>query len=129
MKGKLKHCVNIFSTGFLILSIILLLSCVLIALQNKENICEGYLLGVKPYYVTSNSMHPAIEKSSIVIAYKAPLSKINVGDIILVKEDNKYVVRRVTQKLTQDCFITKADNRPFADTFTLNSENYQAKIY
>ena len=128
MKGESKtgrliqHC----TTCILGLSILLLAACIVITLAKREEPDTANLLGVKPVYVSSDAMEPAIRQNSIVFFRKTTLEELNVGDIVLRTYHDRLVVRRIVKKTLGGDLITGADNRFFEDATALDDSNFIA---
>jgi len=92
-----------------------------------------HLLGFKSVVVLTDSMEPMISPFSLVIV--SPESDIRIGDVILYEVElskKKYkVVHRVIdikEKKGQIVYITKGDNRRYADAWYVNRENIIGKL-
>ena len=92
-----------------------------------------HLLGFKSVVVLTDSMEPMISPFSLVIV--SPESDIKIGDVILYEVElskKKYkVLHRVIDikvKKGQIVYITKGDNRRYADAWYVNRENIIGKL-
>ena len=92
-----------------------------------------HLLGFKSVVVLTDSMEPMISPFSLVIV--SPESDIKIGDVILYEVElskKKYkVLHRVIdikEKKDQIVYITKGDNRRYADAWYVNRENIIGKL-
>ena len=92
-----------------------------------------HLLGFKSVAVLTDSMEPMISPFSLVIV--SPESDIKIGDVILYEVElskKKYkVLHRVIdikEKKGQIVYITKGDNRRYADAWYVNRENIIGKL-
>ncbi|RLF76537.1 signal peptidase I [Thermococci archaeon] len=92
-----------------------------------------HLLGFKSVVVLTDSMEPMISPFSLVIV--SPESDIKIGDVILYEVElskKKYkVLHRVIdikEKKGQIVYITKGDNRRYADAWYVNRENIIGKL-
>ena len=127
-RSRVCRFISLFTTCVLGLSILLLAACIIITLANRGNPGASHLLGIKPIYVSSDAMEPAIGKNSIVFSRKASLADINVGDIVLRRYNDSVVMRRVVRITSGGDLLTKADNRFFEDSTALDSSNFIAVI-
>ena len=92
-----------------------------------------HLLGFKSVVVLTDSMEPMISPFSLVIV--SPESDIRIGDVVLYEVElskKKYkVLHRVIdikEKKGQIVYITKGDNRRYADAWYVNRENIIGKL-
>ena len=92
-----------------------------------------HLLGFKSVVVLTDSMEPMITPFSLVIV--SPESDIRIGDVILYEVElskKKYkVLHRVIdikEKKGQIVYITKGDNRRYADAWYVSRENIIGKL-
>ena len=123
---KARRFIDVATTCVLGLSLLLLMACVVVTLVSRDNPDGTYLLGIKPIYVSTTAMEPAIQQNSIVFFRKIALDEINEGDIVLRTYNDSTVIRRVVKKTSGGECITKADNRFFEDATTLDSSNFIA---
>ena len=127
--GKACRFVSLFTTCIFGLSILLLAVCIITVLVNRGSPRDSYLLGLKPIYVSSDAMEPAIKKNSVVFFRKTVLGEIKVGDIVLMTYNDSVVIRRVVRKTSEGNLITKPDNRFFEDAMLLDGDNFIAIIH
>ena len=92
-----------------------------------------HLLGFKSVVVLTDSMEPMISPFSLVIV--SPESDIRIGDVVLYEVElskKKYkVLHRVIdikEKKGQIVYITKGDNRRYADAWYVSRENIIGKL-
>ena len=92
-----------------------------------------HLLGFKSVVVLTDSMEPMISPFSLVIV--SPESDIKIGDVILYEVElskKKYKelhrVIDIKEKKGQIVYITKGDNRRYADAWYVNRENIIGKL-
>lgn len=92
-----------------------------------------HLLGFKSVVVLTDSMEPMISPFSLVIV--SPESDIRIGDVILYEVElskKKYkVLHRVIdikEKKGQIVYITKGDNRRYADAWYVSRDNVIGKL-
>ncbi len=81
--------------------------------------------GVAAYYgagfaiVEGASMEPLLHTGDLVLLSKKSASEIEVGDIVVFKWGNRYVIHRVVYKYQSEsgeyCFVTKGDNNALPD--------------
>ena len=110
------------------LSIVLLAASIVAAWINRSDPDAAFLLGVKPIYVSSDAMEPAIRQNSIVFARKAELDAIKEGDIVLRTYRDNIVIRRVVGITSGGDYVTKADNRFFKEATALDEGSFIAII-
>jgi len=127
-KPTVSQLISLVTTCFMGLSILLLTASIVCALDNHSNPDEAFLLGMKPIYVSSNAMEPAIGQHSMVFTYQTALEDICLGDIVLRTVDDSIVLRRVVKTNAEGNLITLADNRPFEDATALDESTYIAKV-
>ena len=92
-----------------------------------------HLLGFKSAVILTDSMEPKITPFSLVIV--SPESDIRIGDVILYEVElskKKYkVLHRVIdmkEKKGQIVYITKGDNRRYADAWYVSRDNVIGKL-
>ena len=92
-----------------------------------------HLLGFKSVVVLTDSMEPMISPFSLVIV--SPESDIRIGDVVLYEVElskKKYkVLHRVIdikEKKGQIVYITKGDNRRYADAWYVSRDNVIGKL-
>jgi len=92
-----------------------------------------HLLGFKSVVVLTDSMEPMISPFSLVIV--SPESDIRIGDVVLYEVElskKKYkVLHRVIdikEKRGQIVYITKGDNRRYADAWYVSRDNVIGKL-
>ena len=92
-----------------------------------------HLLGFKSVVVLTDSMEPMISPFSLVIV--SPERDIRIGDVVLYEVElskKKYkVLHRVIdikEKKGQIVYITKGDNRRYADAWYVSRENIIGKL-
>lgn len=79
MKKKIKIATTILTGILLTLSVILLVTAVISRLNNKTPSVFGYTF----HYVVSRSMEPEIMVGDMIIAKKADISEVEVGDYVV----------------------------------------------
>ncbi|NJE26650.1 signal peptidase I [Thermococcus sp. MV5] len=92
-----------------------------------------HLLGFKSVVVLTDSMEPMISPFSLVII--SPEEDIKIGDVVLYEVElskKKYkVLHRVIdikEREEQIIYITKGDNRRYADAWYVNKEDIIGKL-
>ncbi|MBP3330068.1 MAG: signal peptidase I [Clostridia bacterium] len=106
MKAK-KTISNIFTTVIILLSLVLLT----IGLLPKVTSYDGY-------YVTSDSMYPAIRKGDLVFTKEVAFEDVEVGDVLTFTREGseKWFSHRVVRiKESEKAFRTKGDNNNVED--------------
>lgn len=79
MKKKIRIATTILTGILLALSVILLVTAVISRLNNKTPSVFGYTF----HYVVSQSMEPEIMVGDMIIAKKADISEVEVGDYVV----------------------------------------------
>ncbi|NLZ46494.1 MAG: signal peptidase I [Clostridiales bacterium] len=121
--GKKRKITSIISTVFLVLSLIVLLTAVIVVLTGAGN---KFLFGYKPYVISTGSMEPEYKVNCIVVIHKKSYEDIEVGDIVAFKAKEigeKEAMHRVVEK-TSNGFITKGDNNENVDDIELTKDEY-----
>lgn len=101
-----------------IIVIVLLYNIILILISCVNKIDNISLFGFKAYIITTDSMKPSINKEDVVIVKKEKGDKLNIGDVITFKKDNKVITHRITNIEEQDgkkIYTTKGDNNNLED--------------
>ena len=95
----------------------------------------AFFMGYKPVYITSGSMEDTIRKGQIVIVEEMDGLDARIGDILLFKRDDSYVVHRYVAKDEEGLqngeranMITKGDNNPSEDLERLDPKDVRAKV-
>ena len=79
---------------------------------NGFNLNRSNFLGLKPVFVASDSMTPALNVGELHLLGKS--KNINVGDIVAFEKDNKLILHRVIEE-SEDYVITQGDNNSKPD--------------
>ena len=101
-----------------IIVIVLLYNIILILISCVNKIDNISLFGFKAYIITTDSMKPSINKEDEEIVKKEKEDKLNIGDVITFKKDNKVITHRITNIEEQDgkkIYTTKGDNNNLED--------------
>ena len=100
----------------IILNILLSITVLLVAIAVISTLFsdkgDAFLLGYKPYILTSESMEPAYMKHSAVLIKKGGYDSVKPGDIIAFKAEKmggKPAFHRVIE-ITDSGYVTKGDN-------------------
>lgn len=97
------------------------------AFVNRNDPNNAYVLGIKPIYIKTGSMEPALLTDSIAIVKKCDISDVQKDDIIVFQKEDKLIVHRVMDK--EDGYVkTKGDNNKIYDNFSVYPEEIQAKV-
>ena len=73
---------------------------------------------VRVAVVEGISMEPTLHTGDMVIIEKKAPEEIEIGDIVVYKSGNRYIIHRVIEKFrigNTICFIIKGDNNPIPD--------------
>jgi signal peptidase I, archaeal type len=109
---------------FLIICFIFLIIVLIATFGSKAN--EGYILGLKPFIITTGSMEPEYKTNSIVIIKKVDYKDIEVGDVISFRPpslSNNLAFHRVIE-IKDEGFVTKGDNNEFADRDIITEKEF-----
>jgi len=121
---------SIVGTIFLIFSIIVLIFCIYVAVRTKQTGQDMYILGYKPYMISTGSMEPTLKVRGLVVIKEIPYENIKVDDIIsFVPEEmpDKSVCHRVVE-ITDEGFVTKGDNNFKNDMGLVTKDEYKGKL-
>lgn len=124
----IKRSVTVLLVGILVLLIGVLITNTVALSKNQLSSFFGYTIS----YVPTESMEPAIRAGETVLIKKGGFEKIQVGDIIIYKnnEENKYIIHRVTRILEDGTLRVKGDNEytnPSEDNVIITKDNYYGK--
>ena len=76
------------------------------------------LFGYKAYRITTDSMSPSINTGDVIIVKKVQEEKLQAGDVITFKQQDKVITHRITHIDEQDGkkqYTTKGDNNNLED--------------
>ena len=119
-----------------VLLVILIINVsIIIQTKTKPNLVPN-ILGVKPFIVLSGSMESKINVGDLVFVKEVNPSKLQVGDIIAFRDsENIVTTHRIVDIETKDnglCFVTKGDANNANDDGIVYSNmvegKYQTKI-
>lgn len=118
---------SIITNVILIAALTLLAFAGYSAFVNRNDPNNAYVLGIKPIYIKTGSMEPALLTDSIAIVKKCDISDVQKDDIIVFRKEDKLIVHRVMDK--EDGYVkTKGDNNKIYDNFSVYPEEIQAKV-
>lgn len=120
-QGRLK---SILVNIFLIVSAIVLVLAIILVFTNKTD--DLYILGYKPFIISTESMEPNYKVNSIVIVKKSNFNDVKEGDIIAFSSkmlSGKNVFHRATE-ITEQGIITKGDNNDSIDQEFVTEETF-----
>ena len=109
---------------FLIICFVFLIIVLIATFGSKSN--GGYILGLKPFIITTGSMEPQYKTNSIVIIKKVDYKEIEVGDVISFRPpslSNNLAFHRVIE-IKDEGFVTKGDNNEFADRDIITEKEF-----
>lgn len=90
------------------------------------------LLVIQSLVIGSNSMKDYLEKGDVVIiVHTKDSKKLNKGDILAFKYDNKIIVHRIVSKLDRDgetYYRTKGDNNEKEDAVYISRDMVKGKV-
>lgn len=120
---------SILGSIFLAISIIILIFCIYIAVKSKQTGEDIYILGYKPYIISTGSMEPTLKVRGFVLIKEVPYEEIKKDDIIsFVPEEIGQSVCHKVVEVTDEGFITKGDNNFTNDIGTITKEEYKGKL-
>ena len=109
---------------FAILSVIIFLLAALIWAPR--------IFGLNTYYVSSDSMEPAIRKGSLVFTQQVDFKDIKVGEDVLVftspVNQKTFMHRAIYINKTEQLIFTKGDNNNVADPVPASYEACKGKV-
>ena len=120
---------SILGSIFLIFAVIILIFCIYIAVKSKQTGEDIYILGYKPYIISTGSMEPTLKVRALVIIKQVPYEDIKADDIIsfVPEEIGKSVCHRVVE-IDEEGIVTKGDNNFTADMGKVSKEEYKGKL-
>lgn len=101
-----------------IIIIILLYNIILVFISCINKIEDISLFGYKAYRITTDSMSPSINTGDVIIVKKVQEEKLQAGDVITFKQQDKVITHRITHIDEQDekkQYTTKGDNNNLED--------------
>ena len=101
-----------------IIIIILLYNIILVFISCINKIEDISLFGYKAYRITTDSMSPSINTGDVIIVKKVQEEKLQAGDVITFKQQDKVITHRITHTDEQDGkkqYTTKGDNNNLED--------------
>ena len=111
-----------------LLSIILLVNiCIMVQTKLRPNQVPS-IFGYKPCVVLSGSMETKINVGDLVIVKEVDAKNIKVGDIIAFRNsDNTVTTHRIIDTTNNGCFITKGDNNNVQDDGVVCDNSIEGK--
>ena len=113
--------------SIIVLALMIILVKNTIALKNNQ---ISSFFGYSISYVPTESMEPTINSGDTVLIKKGSIEDVSVGDIIVYKNEDKYIIHRVTRILSDGRVKTKGDNiytNPLEDSIVVDSSTYYGK--
>lgn len=117
---------------YLITSIVILLvtyNLVYVIGSQTNNLFNIKFFGFGCFVISDQSMEPELEKNDLIFIKET--SQINKGDIILVKQNNRFKVRRVTKVNIENyekMYVIKGDNCLYNDPEEVKVNQIEGKI-
>jgi len=126
---KMKKVGSILGTIFLVFAIIVLIFCVYIAIRTKQTGQDIYILGHKPFMISTGSMEPTLKVRGLVVIKEVPYENIKEDDIIAFVPigTSKNVCHRVVE-ISDEGFTTKGDNNFKNDMGIVTKDEYRGKL-
>ncbi len=131
MHRLFKNLPNIFSSLTITFTLILALSVCSFILTG---IFTGIptIFDIRPYFIMTESMEPAIHRYSLVLTVPAETSDLNQGDIAVYLAGGTpafgfHVIHRIVN-ITEEGFIFKGDHNPHADPEAVPPERVMYRV-
>lgn len=128
--NKRKKNVIILKRIIDVIIIILLYNIILVFISCLNKIDDVSIFGYKAYIITTDSMKPSINSGDVSIVRKTKEDKIEIGDVITFKQDNKVITHRITSIEEQDgkkVYTTKGDNNNLEDNKKVEYSEIEGK--
>ena len=113
-----------------VIIIILLYNIILVFISCLNKIDDFSLFGYKAYIITTDSMKPSINSGDVSIVKETKEEKLEIGDVITFKRDNKVITHRITNIEEQDdkkLYTTKGDNNNIEDNEKIEYSQIEGK--
>ena len=125
-KFSIRHLIT---NILLVFAVICFLFTIFFAILAKDSTEDIFILGYKPYIITSASMSPELSVHSVILIRQTPFDEIQVGDIISYRASNYNlpVCHRVIE-ITENGLITKGDNVNVPDQEVVTSDMFRGKL-
>lgn len=78
----------------------------------------------------TGSMEPTYDEKDWLIFQRVPFGQVRIGDVIsfYCPEDGVPITHRVVEKLKDGRLVTKGDNNPLPDPWTVSMENFRGML-
>lgn len=113
---------------YIILNVLIILFVINLILSFEEN---THILGIYMFNIVSESMEPTLYKNDLVLVKKCEISKLQEGDIITFKQDERTISHRiinVTKENETIKFQTKGDNNDIPDRDKVLADQVYGKV-
>ena len=113
---------------YIILNVLIVLFVINLILSFEEN---THILGIYMFNIVSESMEPTLYKNDLVLVKKCEISKLQEGDIITFKQDERTISHRiinVTKENETIKFQTKGDNNDIPDRDKVLADQVYGKV-
>lgn len=128
--NKRKKNVQIAKRIIDIIIIILLYNIILVFVSCLNKIDDSGLFGYKAYIITTDSMKPSINAGDVSIVKETQEDKIEIGDVITFKKEDKVITHRITnieEKDGKKMYTTKGDNNNLEDKEKIEYSDIKGK--
>ena len=128
--NKRKKNVQIAKRIIDIIIIILLYNIILVFVSCLNKIDDSGLFGYKAYIITTDSMKPSINAGDVSIVKETQEDKIEIGDVITFKREDKVITHRITnieEKDGKKMYTTKGDNNNLEDNEKIEYSDIKGK--
>ena len=128
-RSKLKTVLNAFGYALIVLLVIALGIALFLRLSGRTKFLGGYTV----IWVMSGSMEPGIPERSFILVKQAEAAEVEEGDVItFYSEDPQIAGKLNTHRVIEVIgdhseFVTKGDNNPTADKYSVKAEKVYAK--
>ena len=117
--NKRKKNIKVAKKVIDIIILLLLYNIILVFISCLNKIDSISLFGYKAYIITTDSMKPSINSGDVSIVRRTKEEKIDIGDVITFKRENKVITHRITNIEEQEgkkIYTTKGDNNNIEDS-------------
>ncbi len=84
--------------------------------------------GVRPSFIPSHSMEPAVSAGSVVITKDVNAKDVKVGDVVMYELNGANVLHRVVEITSRGMYSTKGDNNNTADPAPVSPEQIRGRL-
>ena len=118
---KKSKIAGFLTSTILVISVLIFVVSLFKYVKNNGEVEKEFLFGIKPLYVTTDSMDPYIKKESLIFTKKYTFDDVHKGDVVLYYHDEKLFTHRVIEK-SEEGLRTQGDNSDQMDAYTVTPE-------